>query len=61
MCFYYLIFLFFVYVPAILDDILDVNGKISHNIVLPKVLKKQNWIAELNSIKTLFRLHGNLL
>jgi len=33
-----------------LNDILDVNGKISHNIVLPKLLKKQNWIAELNSI-----------
>jgi len=34
-----------------LNDILDVNGKISHNIVLPKLLKKQNWIAELDSIK----------
>jgi len=34
-----------------LNDILDVNGKISHNKVLPKLLKKQNWIAELTSIK----------
>ncbi len=41
-----------------INDIIDDQGKISENYIINKLIKKSNWISEINILKRQYQMNG---